>query len=319
MTAWLINKIIIVSALMSATVGTANCFGAEIAGVVLDDGDPQLPVEKVIISVFATREGAEAHSGSSKAAATDADGNFRVENVSPGIYFVLVNPTGFGVNRMDKESPFRDFVLPREPIEVIVKEGAPARVGFTLRHGATITGRAITAKGDPIHPAIVGVSNGSNTGRIDKEGKFVVRGIPTGEEQRLLITPTKPPEYIYSRYVDVDGAKLTAGATVDVGEIRFDPMPAQSNLLGTMTDGAGDLLEGLRIYQLHHTTLPITRGLIVKEGKIDQKMLPGEYRVTGRVDERLIATIVVPAEGLAEVRLSDPQAKPNPNNDPNAR
>ncbi len=312
---------VVVSSVLSVAFFTTQAVsrGSEIVGSVIDES--RKPMKGVIVLLFNSREDAMAVTGSYKGERTDADGQFHFSGKrDAGSYFVAIDRTGFGVNRSEKESVFRDYVFPREPVEIIIKQEAkPSKVEFILARGATITGRAITAHGDPIHPAIVGVSNGSNTGRIDKEGKFVVRGIPTGKEQRLLITPTKPPEYIYSRYVDVDGAKITAGATVDVGEIRFDPMPAQSNLLGTMTDGAGDPLEGLRIYQLHHTTLPITRALIVKEGKIDQKMLPGEYRVTGRIDERLIGTIVVPAEGSAEVRLTDPQAKPNPTDDASAR
>lgn len=298
---WMVATLIVV------LIFTATASSAEITGIVmLHDGDRVTPAAGVHVLAETAITGIDP--GTTKAAAvTDTDGRFNIRDTPLGHCKVRLQNRGFGIYVLEKESPFRGYVFPRDPVEIDTREPGPHVVEFILQRAATIKGRAIRNNNQPIDWAMVGIVGGNRFGNFERgTGHFIIYGVPPGGPQRVLVTATAPEEYIYGQYIDLNAEQLKPGETVDVGTIRFDPLPPESNLKGTMTDADGNATTGMRIYPLVHTSLPIQTSLVVIEGKIDQALLPGEYKmVTGRDPNHVLAEITVQAQGITEVKLQD--------------
>lgn len=245
--------------------------------------------------------------GSERIEATDAQGQFRFANVLSDHYEIRLHRNGFAINHGERKSPFKNYVFPREPIEIDTRNPGPHVIEFILHRAATIEGRAVRADDQPLARAMVGIVDGDRFGEFEPNtGHFIIYGVPPSKPQRVLVTATAPEEYIYGQYIDLNAEQLKPGETVDVGTIRFDPLPPESNLKGTLMDADGNPTTGMRIYPLVHTSLPIQTSLVVIEGKIDQAVLPGEYKmVTGRDPNHVLAEITIQAQGITEVKLQD--------------
>jgi ABC-type phosphate transport system substrate-binding protein len=80
--------------LSSAQESAPAANASSIAGTVVQEPGSQ-PLKKVLVQVVAEDQ----KQGGNYTASTDADGHFRVENVTPGRYRIFIERTGFvGVN-----------------------------------------------------------------------------------------------------------------------------------------------------------------------------------------------------------------------------
>jgi protocatechuate 3,4-dioxygenase beta subunit len=111
---------------------------SSIAGTVVKEPGSE-PLKKVLVQIVAENQ----KEGGNYTASTDADGHFRVENVTPGRYRIFVERTGFvGVNERGLKSDLNVFTV----------QAGQAADGMLLRMSPTavISGRITDEDGDPM-------------------------------------------------------------------------------------------------------------------------------------------------------------------------
>lgn len=281
---------------------------AEIRGSVVLRGDVKdAPAPEAMVQLKAASQ--EDWRYPARFAQTDAAGRFTFSGLAPDVYELRLTRHGFGQRPFEKASPLKGYIIPRSTVRVDTRTPESHTATFVLELGATIAGHALRADGQPINWAIVSVIGSESYIGTDFDrdtGRFTLYGVPPNEPQRVRVLPTEPKGYQYMRSVSVPADQLKPGETADVGDIRFDPLPSEPNLKGTMVDADGDPVPGLRLYLLIHTSLPIEVGLDVAEGKFEEKIFPGEYKLaTPGNPARILATVVVKPEGVTEVKLQD--------------
>lgn len=145
--------------------------------VLAEDGQPLVNAQVF----FRARNAARRQDDS---ATTDADGNFRVDNLAPGVYSVDVSAAGY-VRPPTNENASRNFYRPGDNVNV------------RLIKGGVITGKVINAEGEPVIAAPVRLlrlrdsegnlvnadeeSFGVRIGRkTDDRGVYRLYGLPPG-------------------------------------------------------------------------------------------------------------------------------------------
>ena len=111
---------------------------SSIAGTVVKEPGSE-PLKKVLVQVVAEDQ----KLGGNYTASTDADGRFHIENVTPGLYRLFIERTGFvGVNERGLKSDTNVFtVQPGQSIDDLL---------FRMLPTAVISGRITDEDGDPM-------------------------------------------------------------------------------------------------------------------------------------------------------------------------
>jgi protocatechuate 3,4-dioxygenase beta subunit len=130
----------VLSALLSVSAQESAPAAKEssIAGTVVKEPGSE-PLKKVLVQVVAEDQ----KLGGNYTASTDADGRFHIENVTPGLYRLFIERTGFvGVNERGLKSDTNVFtVQPGQSIDDLL---------FRMLPTAVISGRITDEDGDPM-------------------------------------------------------------------------------------------------------------------------------------------------------------------------
>lgn len=205
-------------------------------------------------------------------ARTEPDGTLIAEGVLPGTY---------------KPEPWCEGYLARDTYDpIVVTDKDVTGLAWTVEAGATIKGKVLTKRGEPIEDAQV---NGQTVGgaaraksdwsggRTERDGTYEMKGLRTAS-YRLEVTTDKGVAPREGYKVDVTGGK-----TIEKDLILDDG----GTLKGTVVDAQGTPVEGVTI-----DAAPLVEAMRWWGGddvKSDAKgaftidsLRPGEYRVTAR-------------------------------------
>lgn len=228
---------------------------AKVSGVVTDSSGA--PVEDARVTVRA-EPGAEINLRTFFANATsDEDGEFTVEDVTPGRLMLLTSAEGFLADE-------------RAGLEVVAGETLDD-VRIVLEPGATVTGRVMDSLGNPLPATRVGIVrdetaiafSGGTSDRTDADGVYHMHGVPPGERsveanhedhQRQVRDLTVVPgenrlDFRLQAGVSVSGRVVGEGGAPVAGALVSAVLAGDHPGLrpdGETTDGSGAFrLEGL--------------------------------------------------------------------------
>ena len=159
---------------------------ASITGTVKDEISGQ-PIAGAIVTAFQERPTTDALIGKDElrvpyVAKTDANGNYKLEGVRSGKFFVQATAHGYLIEFWQEAATLKDA----KPVEV-PESGNIEKIDFTLLPGGAISGMiASTVENKPIAGANIQVFvKGQNAplfrGVSGRDGKYRVEGLPSGE------------------------------------------------------------------------------------------------------------------------------------------
>jgi protocatechuate 3,4-dioxygenase beta subunit len=193
--------------------------GTDVTGVVVREGGS--PVAGAQVAASTTQQGA-----GGKAATTDANGNFRIEGLTPGRY-------NFSVRSEGATETLRD---------VDIATSGPLRI--ELKAAGVVTGRVVGLDPSEISNATVNANTSSaySSAPVRSDGTYRIEGAPTGTvrvfasagtfERRRTTTPkvvevTAGSEAFvdleFTRGNRVTGRVTRGGAPVDGANVSFQP------------------------------------------------------------------------------------------------
>ena len=224
--------------------------GGVITGRVLDEyGEP---VANAMVQPMQNRfvGGQQRPTASGQVVTTPDTGEYRLWGLSPGQYFVFVNPRGMGGfidNSDDREGysatyyPNTSNMAEAQPITVLDGQTTSgADLILMTTRTARVSGTAVDASGQPVRAGMVMAMSRSTAGimtpqggQIRPDGTFSVSGLAPGEYTlRASVPPTRagggPPDTL-TAMVTVAGADITGVVlsplqpAVVKGRIVFDP------------------------------------------------------------------------------------------------
>jgi hypothetical protein len=164
---------------------------SSIAGTVVKEPGSE-PLKKVLVQVVAENQ----KEGGNYTTSTDADGHFRVENVTPGRYRIFIERTGFiGVNERGLKSDNVLTVQAEQSIEDLL---------FRMLPTAVISGRVTDEDGDPISGVNV-VAQKKRPGKATREnvasgttndlGEYRLSGLFPGQHWIVAVPPPDFRDY----------------------------------------------------------------------------------------------------------------------------
>lgn len=262
--------------------------------VVIQEGSASKPAGGVGVMLWSEPRSAELTIGG-RWTSTGPDGQFSFP----------VNETGSQYLRVIyAKGQYADYVFPRDYVKVVVEAtGDPQPVRFVIRLGATVVGRVVNEKGQPMAWAMAGVE-GAPSGEFDRTtGRFTVRGVLTGQARQVKVAPVRPSEYSYTRFVAVSAEKLLPGAQVDVGDVQFQPVPKHANFRGTFCDSEGQLLSGYPLFFMSHRDQPVQFIVPAPGGRFERALLPGTYNATSRENGPSLGTYKIEADRVTEAQI----------------
>lgn len=242
-------------------------------------GPDKKPAAGAHLGIYPDRRSAILITGGTRVQA-DEGGHFSVSKSETGTYYIRVLDIPF--LRSGKLAKFAAYVIPKEPIEVVVADPGidPKPVEIVMELGAMVKGRALKQDGIPFRSPIAGIMGTSDgfQGYVDKSGDFTIAGVPTGKDRSVVVLPIQDG-YGYNRIVKISGKDLVPGATVDIGEVKFVEKPAEKNFRGTLTEADGEKIKGLFGITLTNPSGSTVFPVGVKDSHFDAAILPGVYRV----------------------------------------
>jgi hypothetical protein len=282
--------------------GTASISGRVIA-------ETGRPVRRAQVRVTAPELG-----GRGRTASTDAGGRYRIADLPAGRYTISVTSGG----HLPTEYGQRRFGESGTPLAVGEGE-AHAKIDFTLRRAATITGRVVDESGLPLAGAVlyamqprfvqgrrqmIPLAGGTGI-QTDDTGQYRLHGVPPGVFYVLATSAEVwaddedpdvifgfSPTYYPGTPVVADAQPITVGVGQEVASIEFSLVPARSaTLSGTALGSDGAPMPGASVTLSPHARGPFTGSIdttastrVNADGswKLD-RILPGEYllRLTG--------------------------------------
>jgi protocatechuate 3,4-dioxygenase beta subunit len=236
---------------------------SSIAGTVVQEPGSQ-PLKKVLVQVIAEDQ----KQGGNYTASTDADGHFRVENVTPGRYRIFIERTGFvGVNGRGLKSDTNVFT---------VQAGQSVEdLRFRMLPTAVISGRITDEDGDPMAEVRV-IAQKKRPGKTTREGigtaatndlgEYRLSGLFPGQYWVVAMPPPdfrdyEKPQDKSSPSTNPSEAQADARYLTTYYPGTFDAMQAS-----TVTLKAGDempvnfTLVAARTYRVRGTVAGITVG-----------------------------------------------------------
>jgi protocatechuate 3,4-dioxygenase beta subunit len=175
--------------LSSAQESAPAANASSIAGTVVQEPGSQ-PLKKVLVQVVAEDQ----KQGGNYTASTDADGHFRVENVTPGRYRIFIERTGFvGVNGRGLKSDTNVFTVQAgQSVEDLL---------FRMLPTAVISGRITDEDGDPMSGVRVlalrkvpgkATREGAGTEATNDLGEYRIAGLFPGQ---YWVVAMPPPDF----------------------------------------------------------------------------------------------------------------------------
>ncbi len=159
---------------------------ASVAGTVTDESTGK-PIAGAIVVAFQERPTTDALIGKDElrlpySAKTDENGNYKIEGVRAGKFFVQATARGYLAEFWKEAAALKDAV----PVEV-PESGNVEKIDFTLGPGGAIAGLvASTVENKPIAGASIQIfARGQNApmlrGATGRDGKYRIDGLPSGE------------------------------------------------------------------------------------------------------------------------------------------
>jgi hypothetical protein len=208
---------------------------SSIAGTVMQEPGSH-PLKKVLLQVVPEDQ----KQGGNYTATTDADGHFRIENVSPARYRIFLERTGFaGINERGLKSETNVFtVQPGQSLDGLV---------FRMLPTAVISGRVTDEDGDPM-PQVRVLAQKKRPGKATPESLGMVATNDLGEYRiaglfpgRYWVIAMPPPDLRdYERPQD----KPPTGADQNTGRSDGEP---ESRYLNTYYPGTDDALQASQL------------------------------------------------------------------------
>lgn len=148
--------------------------------------------------------------GSTLSTMTDIDGAFTVDQVPPGVYYVIAQAEGY-LNPLDrfslqerlKTSSQLIDAIHRNATKVVIQGNAPARVDIQLQRGSSLSGVVTYEDGSPVIAGVISVLQKHPDGQwkefnaspmksriTDDRGHYRVSGLPSGKYAIRAVLPT---------------------------------------------------------------------------------------------------------------------------------
>lgn len=221
----------------SGPAGGAN--NGVIAGRVIDtSGQPVSGVLVTLLQERASRGVTRLHPIDVRLGSiTNANGEFRLERVAPGPYYVVALPRNGPVTADNQPARFgyaityhpgADRASDAKPVTVSTNAPAAADITLASAHLAEVSGTAIGSDGRPAHGGMMSIAHGDGLFGIDSkavpirpDGTFLVRGLPPGTYFLQLREGVWPPPRDVMPKVSVAKVTVYDG---DVTRVRVMPI-----------------------------------------------------------------------------------------------
>ena len=156
-------------------------------------------------------------------AATDANGRYHLQSqaLSPRTYTLWVESSGYG----------------KESVTFLVSESETRiEVNTSLSPGATITGRVLDTRGQPVQGAEVGLSNSRGSATTDALGNYTIRDVAVKIEDHSLTV--RHPGFVDSGRIPIPVHRSGQSTVPDVS------LADGIEVYGRVTDEAGEPVVG---------------------------------------------------------------------------
>ena len=260
---FLISVLLLSQAATPPPAHSSGSSSASIAGLVIKAPGSE-PLKKVLVQVVAENQ----KEGGNYTAATDADGNFRVDNVEPGRYRIFFERTGFvAVNERGSKAEINIFtVKPGQTLDNLT---------FRMLPTAVISGRITDEDGDPMADVRIvaqmekpGKANRENVGTTGTNdlgeyrlsglfpGRYTVAAMPAPDfrDYEKLATPSTPVDpadaqsakHNETRYLTTYYPGTFDSAQASVVALKAgDDMPVNLTLLQSRTYRVRGIITGI--------------------------------------------------------------------------
>ncbi len=197
---------------------------AAVAGTVTDEATGK-PIADAIVTAFQERPTTDALIDKNElrlpyVAKTDASGNYKIEGVRAGKFFVQAAARGYLVEFWQEAAVLKDA----KPVEV-PESANVEKIDFTLAQGGAIAGTVISAADQKlIAGATVQVFLRTNAtaliarGQAGRDGKYRVDGLPTGEYLVLV----SAPGFLDQFYKEAEGRERATPVKVEAPKETVD-------------------------------------------------------------------------------------------------
>jgi uncharacterized protein (DUF2141 family) len=257
---------------------------ATIAGRIRDeDGDPMQQAPVAVMAYEYTSSGRQLTERST--AATNDLGEYRLFNLAPGKYYLLVSPTPMrGIRYSDADEEEDSFIAVYYPNSPDPSGASPVEltpgqqltsIDFTLRrtHAPTISGRIVKPTGGTGLSIALKFEAGGGTSSYstsiaihDADGKFEIRGVSAGA-------------YFLYGFCSVGDRRYSATLPIQVGGADIDKLELH---LAAPTDVTGRVrIEG-------ETPVKLTQVLVHMEGRVSSPGSGGTVMEDGAFEFRSV-------------------------------
>ena len=280
-------------------------FGSINGHVAYDDGTPvaYALVEAAHASASASTGNGGSHRRPLPAmlAYTDSQGNYRLDYLSPGDYYVIVRKDGY--------TEYYDDATNAEDATPVTVSGAQTTSGVDFvippqpAEGSQISGTVVDdSTGQPIEGAVVSLFPANSTQidptqqmystATDAEGHYTIAGVPAGSYAvgcwargyvaEFYDNKTQPQE---ADVLDLDGTNSHSGidfalAPAKMHEARFEPNSTvgKATVSGHVTGTDGQAIEGAYVYALDTDGQVVASEITAADGRYSLVGLePGDY------------------------------------------
>jgi Carboxypeptidase regulatory-like domain len=223
---------------------------SSLSGTVVKEPSSE-PLKKVLVQVIAEDQ----KNGGNYTTSTDADGHFRIDNITPGRYRIFFERTGFvGVNGRGIKSETNVFTIPAEQ--------ALEDQLFRMLPTAVISGRITDEDGDPLSEVRV-IAQKKRPGKNTREGVATVGTNDLGEFRLAGLFPGQywivampPPDF---RDYEQQRKKTSPGAQTD--DSPSDAQP-DTRYLTTYYPGTYDAMQASTVTLKAGDEMPVNLMLV---------------------------------------------------------
>jgi hypothetical protein len=183
--------------------------------------------------------------------------------------------------------------------------------------GATVKGRVVDEAGKPIaRPIAVTMRSTLTSGHNDNDGHFILVGMEPDKDADVRVAPSTGGYAYYHRVLHLESTVLKPGATVDVGDLRWERPSGKPNVRGNVRTSSGEIFveQGLmRVFELMGLDEPVVSTIHARNGHFELEVRPGRYGVFSPSFEPLpsgkpIMTVTVAPTGITEFDITvDPK------------
>ncbi|MGP0095821.1 MAG: carboxypeptidase regulatory-like domain-containing protein [Terriglobales bacterium] len=269
---------------------------SSIAGIVVKEPGSE-PLKKALVQVVAEGQ------GDSYTAATDSDGHFRIDNVTPGHYRVFIERSGFaGVNARGVKSDVNVVAIQAgRSVEDLV---------FHMSPTAIVSGRVTDEDGDPMSGVRVlalrkksgkSAREGIGTAATNDLGEYRLAGLFPGQYWILALPPPdfrdyerqqkSPPgdnqpdtRYMNTYYPGTYDATQASAVVLKAGDempVNLTLVPARTyRVRGVVTGVAADQKAAVELFSKGGDSYRVNADEIGPDGQFEVRgVAPGTYQL----------------------------------------